>query len=578
MRIAGGWRIATAFAGLALGIFEAVGPAPLCADEAPRFIDQGAAWPALRRRFYEIDQGSRLIPRAWLEALTQADGTPFLADGLARYGYLPNPGGHGLPVGFSLADTPEGPSVGMTCAACHVRDIRAQGVTYRIDGGPAFGDFGALVGDLDAAALRALASPAAFAAFAGRVVGPGASPQQIAHLHDAVALWSVRLHTLVERSFPKDAPWGPARLDAMGLIYDFLLGTDIGPAPTYLLPDNIERADAPARYPFLWDEFNQDFNQWGGFQKNGTDTLALARNLGEVIGVFAVYHPLPAGPGASLDRDYVGRNTANLAGLQAAEEMVKQIGAPKWPWPVDAALVRRGAEIFARPAAEGGCAECHAIAPGEPRGATPTWRTPVLDVGTDTRAWRILLRKAATGSLEGANIPAFYGPLKARDLAINILKVAVVGAIEDAGARQAAALARAKGLPPPRPSPEEIAAAAKPNGPVPAGAAPIVVDGYESRVLRGIWAAAPYLHNGSVPTLADLLKPAAERPSRFAVGEAYDLAKVGLAAEQPGTTTFTLHTTGCEDRDSGNSRCGHEYGTRLPAPDKAALLEYLKTL
>jgi hypothetical protein len=99
---------------------------------------------------------------------------------------------------------------------------------------------------------------------------------------------------------------------------------------------------------------------------------------------------------------------------------------------------------------------------------------------------------------------------------------------------------------------------------------------YEARVLKGIWAVAPYLHNGSVVNLAELLKPAAERAKEFKVGPAYDTETVGLAASQD--TAFTLRTTGCEDRASGNSHCGHEYGTQLPARDKKALLEYLKTL
>jgi hypothetical protein len=74
-----------------------------------------------------------------------------------------------------------------------------------------------------------------------------------------------------------------------------------------------------------------------------------------------------------------------------------------------------------------------------------------------------------------------------------------------------------------------------------------------------------------------LLKPAAERPASFKVGSSYDPVNVGLATEQTGLST-TLTTTGCEARDSGNSRCGHEFGTTLSADDKKALLEYLKQL
>jgi hypothetical protein len=77
--------------------------------------------------------------------------------------------------------------------------------------------------------------------------------------------------------------------------------------------------------------------------------------------------------------------------------------------------------------------------------------------------------------------------------------------------------------------------------------------------------------------LAELLKPAAERVATFQIGPAYDIEAVGLAAEQPASSS-TLKTTDCSARNSGDSRCGHEYGVQLPPDDKKALLEYLKTL
>jgi hypothetical protein len=100
---------------------------------------------------------------------------------------------------------------------------------------------------------------------------------------------------------------------------------------------------------------------------------------------------------------------------------------------------------------------------------------------------------------------------------------------------------------------------------------------YESRVMQGIWAAAPYLHNGSVPTLTELLTPDSQRVSQFMVGPAYDIQNVGLAAQQT-KFNYTLKTTDYSDRNSGNSRCGHNYGTGFSAADKKALLEYLKSL
>jgi len=101
-------------------------------------------------------------------------------------------------------------------------------------------------------------------------------------------------------------------------------------------------------------------------------------------------------------------------------------------------------------------------------------------------------------------------------------------------------------------------------------------DGYVAVPLDGIWLRGPYLHNGSVPTLADLLEPAATRPRAFWRGyDVIDPAKVGFISEGAGAERAGSRF---DTSAPGNSNAGHEYGTAL-APDlKRALLEYLKTL
>jgi hypothetical protein len=100
--------------------------------------------------------------------------------------------------------------------------------------------------------------------------------------------------------------------------------------------------------------------------------------------------------------------------------------------------------------------------------------------------------------------------------------------------------------------------------------------GYANHPLDGIWLRAPYLHNGSVPTLRDLLEPAANRPPVFYRGyDVFDQADVGFVsnvAEADGQA-FTLYDTSIP----GNGNAGHEYGTSLPDDDKRAIVEYLKT-
>ena len=102
-------------------------------------------------------------------------------------------------------------------------------------------------------------------------------------------------------------------------------------------------------------------------------------------------------------------------------------------------------------------------------------------------------------------------------------------------------------------------------------------NGYVTGPLDGIWLRAPYLHNGSVPTLRDLLKPAAQRPTTFFRGnDTYDQVNVGFVSNlaNDATTKFMK----LETARSGNSNSGHEYGTDLSVADQDALLEYLKTL
>ena len=100
--------------------------------------------------------------------------------------------------------------------------------------------------------------------------------------------------------------------------------------------------------------------------------------------------------------------------------------------------------------------------------------------------------------------------------------------------------------------------------------------GYIAAFLDGIWLRAPYLHNGSVPSIRDLLKPVAERPRLFFRGyDVLDPVNVGFVSEgEEAERVGTRYDV--SERASGNQ--GHEYGTKLSAKEKDALIEYLKTL
>jgi hypothetical protein len=93
---------------------------------------------------------------------------------------------------------------------------------------------------------------------------------------------------------------------------------------------------------------------------------------------------------------------------------------------------------------------------------------------------------------------------------------------------------------------------------------------YWAASMDGVWARSPYLHNGSVRTMQELLTPPAQRAKTFHRGsQDYDATQMGYAD----AGTYVLDTSA-----RGNSNTGHDYGTALTADQKRDLLEYLKTL
>ena len=102
-------------------------------------------------------------------------------------------------------------------------------------------------------------------------------------------------------------------------------------------------------------------------------------------------------------------------------------------------------------------------------------------------------------------------------------------------------------------------------------------NGYANMPLDGVWLRAPYLHNGSVPTIRDLLNKPEKRPAVFYRGnDEIDRANLGFVSTVPasnGKSYFKFDTS-----LPGNSNSGHLYGTDLSATEKDALVEYMKGL
>ena len=351
----------------------------------PVYLHQGSSWtPAARADFYTRDQGSRLIPFAWAKALKAPDGAPFLADGLARYGYLPNPANaNRLPVGFMTGVKPEAPVSGDELLRLpHPADRRRH---HRIPGRRR-----APLSSISRPCWRTSTPRSARCWPATRPSRPSRrrcsgrarprprSPSSSRKSPPGICASTRSWPGRCRRRAGASAASTPSRM-----IFNRLVGMDIGPPPSFLIPENIALADAPVRYPFLWNAPKQDRTQWPGFSKNGDDLFALTRNLGQVYGVFGIFRPTRQDGHV----DFLAGNSTQWKGLEHIENLVRKIGPPRWPWALDAALVAQGKRIYDRPTGDGGCAECHGKRPGAFRFIPPrsTWATPLCDVGTDTR-------------------------------------------------------------------------------------------------------------------------------------------------------------------------------------------------
>lgn len=594
---------------IAFGLIGLAALAATWGEGATRISADGEAAPALsyasqgwtdedRRIFYATSQGSHMMPYAWFKALRQADvDAPFGADQLQRYGYLRNddPANTAdLPVGFVIDGDAATGQLGMTCAACHTGQLeyRKDGVTHalRLDGAPANADFQQFLVDLTQASRATLDQPDRFDAFARAVLGAGYTEAKAVDLKKDYGDWVRQFGDFMDRSLPTASHWGPGRLDAFGMIFNRVAGKDLDFAGNFAL------ADAPVSYPFLWNASRQDHTQWNGAVPNGLFIQGLARNTGEVFGVFADFKPRKT----LLPRiiDY-SRNSADFAGLQTLEEQIAKLKPPAWPrdiFGLDDALAAKGAVLF-----EQNCAECHAARPSPH--LRDGWLTPVRDVKTDPRMQMNAQRQGDPRIYDGVLLPPpsidrFRNPAKVTD----ILAGSVVGSILDAAffpgfdpdalrqngvwrairrdlkdllpgadvtelkARNVLFLSRLRAT-----IRSRLDGLFKKPDTADAGAA------YESRVLEGIWATAPYLHNGSVPNLWELLKPAKQRVSTFMVGSrVFDPKNVGYMTDRSPFSTGTF--TADPENANGNGNQGHEYGTHLSEAQRWAIVEYLKTL
>lgn len=602
-------------------------------------LDQG--WSNREKSWwYTASQGSRLLPLDWMltletEASTDTAPEKFLSpENIRRLGYLDNPASvenpFGLPVGFVVdhdktrsadlmcdtlpatcdALTMRKPWIGLNCSACHTNEIEYGGKRFRVEGAATLADFQELEESLLRALKHTLSDRGKFDRFARNVLQSDLTVESRSNLELQIAeqiAWQQKLEDKNRAS----VRYGRGRLDAQGHILNKV-------ALITRQPDQIEtiRADAPASYPFIWNTSQQGKIQWNGIANNRlkieifgreTDVGALVRNTSEVVGVFAHIE---------TDRGKAWRgydSSVRLDTMIGLERLLARLKSPRWPETILPAIdwdkAARGEKHFE----DFKCASCHQpLAWDDLASPAGEKMDPINRQQTDIfLACNTFLHTSRSGNQAGQKTFAFTGDRIGeieftRNLLVNTVVGAVVGKLDElAGGAFTDVFPSGRA--------GDLGTESSGVDFLPGVTDEVKKDqarqclttehellAYKARPLNGVWATAPYLHNGSVPTLYDLLLPAKVRnlwegttappeplgpvrPEIFSVGSRqFDPVRVGFISDPSPTGeqfVFRVRDEVSGEPIPGNYNSGHDYGTgRLTDEERMELVEYLKTL
>ncbi|MFZ1430498.1 MAG: di-heme-cytochrome C peroxidase [Geminicoccaceae bacterium] len=531
---------------------------------APQRVELNQGWSKDEAEFYaHANEGTNIAPLPFLLNLPdpQVAGGKFLDRLTTQYGFIAsapsslNP--HGLPVGFAIDTRPrifgDRDYVGITCSACHTRQLTYGNVVMPVHGGPALADLQALKGDLYDAFFALLEDDQLAGTFAQGVLGHAPTPEEIAALRDEIRAFTgpvTMARALLVRAQIPPADFGPGNLNALSQgVYNnaglaaWIAGSN--PAAPGGPPPVAPRFEGTVNLPSMWFAPADDWAQWFAEIHD-----AGPRNWIQSVSTWEVRPPkMTAAQGSAALITSI--HFDNIAQIQ---ESLERLRTPKWPeavfGPLDLVKVEEGRALY-----EANCAQCHTRTRLPPNELGVVFKErPAFDVGTDPTAYEQF-------AADAANRVSGLQSMSAK--IIDLRRTQLTGQFGEAIAANYFKMS-SRG----RPNQfvlatDDYRGSEEPYWPR-SGAA------YWASPLEGIFASSPYFHNGSVRNLWDVLTPPAQRPKTFQTGTTeFDVEAVGLRSEG----RFLYDTA-----EPGKSNGGHPFGTDLAQEQKAALIEYLKSL
>jgi mono/diheme cytochrome c family protein len=529
-------------------------PAPSAISWAPQ------GWSdAERESWHHRSAGQAFGPLSWVQAVEDpaSDRRLMDPDNLRELGFLTkdstavNP--WAMPVGFVLTDGGPGrrQQVGLTCAACHSGQVEYRGVAVRIDGAPAGFNLVRYLQDYYAGLAATVADSAKWARFATRVeaIEPGTGGTLRAEVEGLLAA-AAEAGAAYAAAPGAEVESGHGRMDPFNRIGNAVFGTALRET------QNLYKSNAPVSVPYMWDVPRLNW-----VHHNSSFSQSMSRNVLQILGNGGRVNFLDAA-GAPVPAPAKWQTNIDVAALRDLESGFVTLRAPEWPRAVfgayDTAKARAGRTLYQQE-----CSSCHAPRPiaGSPRDYVELAVTtvPVAVIGTDPgEAETFVRRRYVVDKLLGPGSAPIDGATGLQRATKEMAEHLYDQLGYDAAQRR------------------EADGRGRPN---------IVraVSAYKARPLDGVWATAPYLHNGSVPTIYDLLSPPAERPARFWLGSyEYDPQHLGYVSRE------TKRGTQFDATIPGNLNTGHAFsddssvvgriGRALSRDERLAIIEYLKAM